>query len=220
MFSSNFKFPDPRTADEEGIVCIGGDLTMDTLLHAYSIGMFPWFNEEDPIIWWCPDPRSVIIPKDIHISKSMKTLLNTNKFEVRFNTSFYDVIKGCRHAKRKGEPGTWLTDDMTIAYTDLYENGYALSVETFEGDTLVGGLYGVIIDKCFFGESMFSNVPNASKIALIKLAQKLTELEFKFIDCQIHNPHLESMGAKLIEREKFLTLLNEGINFDINQNEI
>lgn len=220
MFSSNYKFPDPRTADEEGIVCIGGDLSMDTLLHAYSIGMFPWFNEEDPIIWWCPDPRSVIFPANIHISKTMKTVLNSKKFEVRFNTCFNEVIKGCRTAKRKGDPGTWLTDKMTKAYTDLYENGYALSVEVFEEETLVGGLYGVIIDKCFFGESMFSNVPNASKTALIKLAEKLNQLEFKFIDCQIHNPHLESMGAELIDRENFLNLLNDGINFDTNQHNI
>ena len=220
MFSSKFKFPDPNTADEEGIVCIGGDLTRETLLHAYSIGLFPWFNEKDPIIWWCPNPRSVLFPKSIHISKSLKTLLNSNKLEVRFNTCFQDVIKGCRNAKRKGDPGTWLTDEMTNAYTQLYETGYGLSVETFQDNILVGGLYGVIIDKCFFGESMFSNIPNASKVALVRLAQKLETLNFEFIDCQIHNPHLEKMGAVEIKREKFIKLLNKGINIDVNNVEI
>ncbi len=220
MFSSKYKFPDPNTADEEGIVCIGGDLTRETLLHAYSIGLFPWFNEEDPIIWWCPNPRSVLFPKSIHISKSLKTLLNSNKLEVRFNTCFQDVIEGCRNAKRKGDPGTWLTDEMTNAYTQLYETGYGLSVETFQDNILVGGLYGVIIDKCFFGESMFSNIPNASKVALVRLAQKLETLNFEFIDCQIHNPHLEKMGAVEIKREKFIKLLNKGINIDVNNVEI
>ena len=149
----------------------------------------------------------------------MRPMLSSSSYEVRFNTCFQDVIKGCRTVKRKGEPGTWLSDKMTSAYTDLYNHGYAISVETFKENKLVGGLYGVIIDKCFFGESMFSEIPNASKLALIKLAEKLEQLNFEFIDCQIHNPHLEKMGAELIDRENFLILLKKGINFDVNISE-
>ncbi len=219
MFKSNYDFPDVTTASEEGIVCQGADLNPDTLLHAYSLGMFPWFDEkEDPILWWCPDPRCIIFPSKIKISKSMRSVLRNKGFEVRYNTCFADLIEACKSAPRIGQGGSWLSKEMKSAYIAIHELGYANSVEVFLNNELVGGLYGISIGKCFFGESMFSKVANASKVALVHLSHTLAKEGFNFVDCQMYTDHLQRMGAEMITRNKFLSLLKDGINFDKNYN--
>lgn len=205
-------FPDPRHSDEDGLLAIGGDLSLERLIIAYSNGIFPWYNEGDPLLWWCPKPRFIIEPKEIKISKSMDKIIKKEEFKVTFNNDFEGVISNCKYTRENSGEGTWITDDMKEAYINLFKHGYAMSVESYKADELVGGLYGVKIGKCFFGESMFSKVSNASKIALIKLSQKLNEEGFIFIDCQMHTKHLESMGGKFVQWDTFKSLLNKGIN--------
>lgn len=203
-------FPNPEFSEEDGLLAIGGDLSLKRLLLAYCNGIFPWYNEGEPILWWCPKPRFIIIPEEVKISKSMKKIINREEFKVTFNNDFEGIITNCKYIREVSNEGTWISDDMKNAYINLYNNGYAMSVETYHKNELVGGLYGVIIGKCFFGESMFSKVSNASKIALIKLAEKLQDENFIFIDCQIHTKHLESMGGKFVEWGTFKDLLNRG----------
>lgn len=203
-------FPDPNLSEEDGLLAVGGDLSLERLLLAYSNGIFPWYNEGEPILWWCPKPRFILRPDKIKISKSMKKIMKKNVFDIKFNTNFSAVIKNCR-AMRENKEGTWITDDMENAYINLFEHGYALSVEAYFEDKLVGGLYGVIIGKCFFGESMFSKMSNSSKAALIILAEKLKNEGFVFIDCQVESRHLESMGAEFVSYDKFKQMLYEGI---------
>lgn len=205
----NYTFPDPRLASKEGLIAWGGDLSTDRILSAYKQGIFPWYNEDDPILWWSPDPRLILYPKDIKISKSLKKSLK--KYEVKFNTNFEEVIKQCRDTRVKNQEGTWILKEIIEAYTKLHDSGYVKSVETYFEKELVGGLYGVDLDGVFCGESMFSIKKDASKVALVRLAQKLESEGYKFIDCQIPTDHLKSMGAVEISRDKFLDMLESAL---------
>lgn len=204
-------FPNPELSEEDGLLAVGGDLSIDRLILAYSNGIFPWYSKGEPILWWSPKPRFVLMPEDIRISKSMKKIMRKGEFQVTFNNDFEGVIENCK-SMRENEEGTWITDEMKKAYIDLHKAGYAMSVETYFEGELVGGLYGVVIGRCCFGESMFCKVSNASKIALITLAQRLQELNFEFIDCQVYTEHLESMGAKMVEWDKFKTMIHDGLS--------
>jgi len=208
--SNDLAFPDPSLSEEDGLLAIDGDLSAERLLLAYSNGIFPWFSEDEPILWWSPDPRFIVYPKNIKISHSMKKLLKKNTYRVTYDTSFRDVISNCSNLRK--ETGTWITNEMIEAYCKLNELGYAHSVETWYQGKLVGGLYGVSIGKCFFGESMFSTMDNASKTAFITLGTLLEEKGFSIIDSQVYTTHLESLGAVYISRKKFLELVKEGIS--------
>lgn len=204
-------FPDPELSEEDGLLAIGGDLSLKRLILAYCNGIFPWYNEGEPIQWWCPKPRFIIIPDEVKISKSMKKVIKKGEFTVTFNNDFQGVISNCKSLRENNGEGTWISEEMKSAYINLFNNGYGMSVESYIGDEFVGGLYGVKIGKCFFGESMFSKVSNASKIALIILAERLKSEGFIFIDCQMHTNHLESMGGKFVEWSTFKDLLNRGL---------
>ena len=206
-----FTFPHPLHADPSGILGIGGDLSSKRLLLAYRFGIFPWYNVDEPIIWWFPDPRCVLFPTQVKISKSMRSVLNTGKYRITYDRNFSDVIKKCQIVKRKGQSGTWIHKEMIDAYAKLHQKGYAHSVEIWEDDDLVGGLYGISIGKIFFGESMFAEKPNTSKLALIKLAQKLESKGYTVIDCQQDTPHIRSMGAELISAHSFYNFLRENL---------
>ncbi len=203
---NELSFPHPEEAhNAEGIVAVGGDLSVDRLLLAYRSGIFPWFNADEPPIWWCPDPRCVLFPKDIKVHKSMRSYFNQKKFDVTYDKCFERVMRGCQTIVRKGQEGdTWITEDFIQAYTKLHEMGLAHSVEVWKDGELVGGLYGVSLGKVFFGESMFSHVPNASKYGFITLVKKLEQLGFWLIDNQIVSQHLLSLGATTISRKAFL----------------
>ncbi len=202
-------FPDVEEADEEGLLAIGGDLNTDRLLLAYKSGIFPWYNEEEAICWWSPNPRFVLFPGEIKVSKSMQTVLNNGNFRFTMNKAFKDVIKNCKTITRKEQDGTWIHPDIIEAYSKLHELGYVLSAEAWRDGELVGGLYGVMIGKVFFGESMFSKVSNASKFAFIKLVQQLKLQNLQLIDCQVYTAHLESLGARMIDRKEFISMLNQ-----------
>lgn len=205
----NIRFPNPELADDDGLLAFGGDLSAERLLEAYINGIFPWYNPEEPILWWCPKERYVIFPDKIHVSKSMKKYLRKHKIELVLNRDFKDTIHRCR-IKREKE-GTWIGDDMENAYKALHYKGFAVSVEAYEDGELAGGLYGVSIGKCFFGESMFSDKENGSKVALILFSKILQEQNFLFIDCQFYTEHLESMGGQYISWEEYKELLRKGI---------
>ncbi len=207
ILNANTEFPHPETANEDGIVAIGGDLSVGRLLKAYRSGIFPWFEEACPILWWSPDPRMVLFPKEIKVSKNMKKLITGKEFEVTFNKNFEEVIRNCAIIKRKGQSGTWITNEMIDAYCKLFKRGYARSVEVWKNKELVGGLYGVDLGDVFSGESMFSKVNNASKIGFITLADTLHKEGYKIIDCQVYTAHLESMGAVEIPRKEYLKFL-------------
>ena len=200
-------FPPVETATSDGILALGGDLTTDRLLLAYQNGIFPWFEEEQPIIWWSPNPRMVLFFEDLIVSKSMQTILKKKAFTVTFNQNFRAVISNCQQIKREGQNGTWITNDMIEAYCKLHELGHAKSVEVWQNDILVGGLYGVDLKSVFCGESMFSKVANASKVAFISLVNQLKLDNYKLLDCQVYNEHLESLGCREIPREQFLGIL-------------
>jgi leucyl/phenylalanyl-tRNA--protein transferase len=197
-------FPNPALAEEDGLLAIGGDLSLERLLLAYSNGIFPWFSEGDPILWFAPHQRCVIYPDRIKISKSMKQIINKNYFEITVNQCFENVIENCATVFRKDQDGTWITNDMQKAYINLHKNGYAHSVEVWHNKKLVGGLYGIRINKVFCGESMFSLASNASKIALIYLCNNF---DIDVVDCQLPNNHLLSLGAEMIEMKKYLEIL-------------
>lgn len=204
QLTQELTFPDPHYGDPDGLLAVGGDLSIDRLLLAYSNGIFPWYAFRDKQIqWWCPLQRFVIIPDEIHISHSMRTLMNKGQYKTTFNRAFHEVIRNCGNLRIE-EEGAWLGEEMTEAYTRLHEEGFATSVEVWDGNRLVGGLYGVTLGYCFFGESMFSLVPNASKLALIYLAQVFQELGGTLIDCQFETPHLKSMGGKYIDYEEYM----------------
>lgn len=208
--SDDLIFPHPSLAEEDGLLAVDGDLSPERLIVAYRNGIFPWFSEDEPILWWSPNPRFILYPKDIKVSHSMKKLLKKNTYKISFDTCFRDVISNCSNLRK--ESGTWITNDMIEAYCKLHELGYAHSVEAWYEDRLVGGLYGISIGKCFFGESMFSTMSNASKAAFITLCKKLEEKGYTMVDCQVYTEHLESLGAVNISREKFLELVEEGIS--------
>ncbi len=202
-------FPPVSEADEEGILAIGGDLDPERLKLAYKSGIFPWFNEGEPILWWSPDPRMVLFPDELIVSKSMRNILNRKQFKVTFNQSFEGVISNCQNIKRDGQNGTWISNEMIDAYCKLNEQGIAKSVEVWQDEVLVGGLYGIDLGHVFCGESMFSKVSNASKVAFIALVQYLKEANYKLLDCQVHNSHLESLGCREIDREAFISILKK-----------
>lgn len=206
-------FPDPKFADETGLLAVGGDLSPERLILAYSKGIFPWYSEGDPIMWWSPDPRMIIIPENLKVSKSLKQSIINKGFEIKFDTQFDKVISNCSKATRSDQDGTWITKEMKQAYLHLHYKGFAHSVETYFNGELVGGLYGISLGKAFFGESMFYKKRDASKISLYFLAQKLKEWNFHLIDAQVETEHLKSMGAQLISRQEFLILLNRALNY-------
>lgn len=208
----NLSFPHPSLAEEDGLLAIGGDLSVDRLVFAYSNGIFPWFNQGDPILWWCPQERFIIRPSEIHVSKSMHKFFRKHEVHIKLDRNFQDTMHRCR-LKREFAEGTWITDDMEKAYFNLFLNGFAHSVEAYVDGELAGGLYGVCIGRCFFGESMFSDQPNGSKIALILLAEILEQNNFVMIDCQFHTPHLESMGGETISYDEYTKLLAKGFDF-------
>ncbi len=202
-------FPDPKLADDDGLLAIGGDLSMKRLILAYSNGIFPWYNDGEPILWWAPKERFIIRPKDIHVSHSMRKFFRKHEISVRINRDFADTMHRCR-TKRENEEGTWINDDMEKAYKVLADNGFAISVEAFVDDELAGGLYGVSLGKCFFGERMFSDMENGSKIALIMLSRILEQNGYVMIDCQFETEHLKSMGGVAIIFDEYRDLLVEG----------
>ena len=203
-------FPNPENATADGLLAIGGDLSVERLLLAYNSGIFPWFEDDQPILWWSPNPRMILFPEKFKISKSFQKTLNNEKFKITFNQNFAEVIKNCASVPRKGQPGTWITEEMQEAYNRLHRIGRAVSIEVWEDETLVGGLYGVDLPerKVFCGESMFSLVSDASKVAFYYLSENVKSKNYKFIDCQIYNEHLESLGAEEMGRDEFLTLLS------------
>lgn len=204
---AQLQFPPVETADEEGLLAVGGDLRPARLLLAYRSGIFPWYSEGQPVLWWSPDPRFVLFPDRLRITKSMQRILRSGCFCSTWDKDFPAVINRCRHARRAGQFGTWITDGMEIAYCNLHRAGHAHSVEVWQDNELVGGLYGVIVGRCFCGESMFASVSNASKYALIQLVEQLKATGIELIDSQIPNSHMESMGAELIPRTEYLTYL-------------
>lgn len=210
QLSSELWFPPAEQFGEDGLVAIGGDLSPARLLLAYERGIFPWSAPEDPLLWWCPEPRAVLRPQEVKVSKSMRNVLNQGRFTVTFDTDFRGVMEGCAN---RPEEGTWITEDFIEAYVQLHELGFAHSVEAWnpEGE-LAGGLYGVSLGSLFFGESMFARQSNASKVAFIQLSRQLVHWGFQWMDCQIMNPHLESLGAYPITRDAFLQALEHGLH--------
>ncbi|MEI9946388.1 MAG: leucyl/phenylalanyl-tRNA--protein transferase [Chitinophagaceae bacterium] len=208
VLDNELDFPPVNTAEPDGLLAIGGDLSPERLLLAYRNGIFPWYEGEH-ILWWCPDPRFVLFPGELKINKSVKPLLNRNEFEFTINTAFKDVIHECKKINRPGQDGTWITNEVEKAYIKMHELGYAHSAEVWKEGELVGGLYGIKLGNVFFGESMFSKVSNASRYAFIKYIQQLKEEGIELIDCQVYTEYLESMGAKMIPGEEFITLLKK-----------
>ena len=201
-------FPPVSEANKDGILAIGGDLTPARLQLAYKSGIFPWFEDGEPIMWWSPNPRMVLFLDELIVSKSMRNILNRNIFKITFNQNFRDVISNCQNIKREGQNGTWITNDMIEAYCELHQLGIAKSIEVWQNDILVGGLYGINLGHVFCGESMFSKVSNASKVAFIALVNQLKKENYKLLDCQVYNPHLESLGCREINRIDFMEILN------------
>jgi len=204
LASDNVEFPPTHTAlnDPNGLLAAGGDLSPERLLAAYKRGIFPWFSDDQPILWWSPNPRTVFFPKDIHISKSMAKFIRKCDWQVRLDSDFEQVVEACS-ASRDGQDGTWICEDMKTAYAELHNLGFAHSIEVFQGDALIGGLYGIGLGRTFFGESMFSNCSNASKYGFILFSRWALKSGFTLIDGQVENPHLSSLGAVTISREKF-----------------
>ncbi|WP_018613872.1 leucyl/phenylalanyl-tRNA--protein transferase [Segetibacter koreensis] len=206
VVDKNLWFPPVTEALPDGLLAIGGDLSVERLLLAYRQGIFPWFDGDVPM-WWSPDPRFVLFPDELKVSKSMKVLLKRNAFEFTVNKAFTEVIKACKEKQRIGQPGTWITDDVESAYIQLHTSGYAHSAEVWLNEELAGGLYGIKMGNIFFGESMFSHVSNASKYAFIKYVSMLKKEGVQLIDCQVYTEHLESLGARMIERKTFLQFI-------------
>lgn len=209
ILGQNDDFPAPETASDLGLLAIGGDLSPERLVTAYSAGIFPWFDESQPILWWSPDPRMVLFPQNLKISRSMRQILKKGIFEVSYNQAFGEVMRNCALIPRKGQDGTWITPEMESAYLELYRRGIAQSVEVWKEEKLVAGLYGIYLkdQKIFCGESMFTHVSNGSKYGFIKFVERLKRQGVRLIDCQIHTEHLASLGAEEIPREEFLSYL-------------
>jgi len=203
-------FPEQSHADEDGLLMVGDRLSIKWLLTAYHKGIFPWYNEGQPVLWWSPDPRMVVKPEEVYISKSMRKVLRDGRFTVTYNQNFLEVILACKRIKRSGQHDTWITNGMLQAYLNLHQQGHAMSVEVWLEDQLVGGLYGVDLKEkgVFCGESMFATVSNASKVGFITLSRKLHQENYHLIDCQVYTNHLESLGADEISREAFLEYLD------------
>ncbi len=201
-------FPPAYLADDSGLLAIGGDLKPERLLTAYKMGIFPWFNPNEPILWWSPNPRFVIFPDELRVTKSMKQVLRGDKFKITFDTDFMGVIRGCQEVPRPGQNGTWISEEIIESYYRLFQKGFIHTVEVWQEGELVGGLYGGVLGKCFFGESMFAKVSNASKAGFITLAKNLEEQKFELIDCQVYTTHLESLGGRMIPRMDFLKIVD------------
>ncbi|MCF8296799.1 MAG: leucyl/phenylalanyl-tRNA--protein transferase [Saprospiraceae bacterium] len=204
-------FPNPNEAIKEGLLAVGGDLSAERILQAYSNGIFPWYSDEEPIMWWSPNPRLVLFPEKFKISKSLKQKIRKGVFEIKFDSRFEEVIEHCSEVPRAEQDGTWITEEMKQAYINLYNHGFAHSVETYYDGKLVGGLYGLSLGNIFFGESMFHILTDASKVAFYFLVEKIKEWNFDLIDCQVKTNHLISLGAEEISREKYLELLSVSI---------
>lgn len=204
-----FIFPHPVLREPDGLMAVGGDLSPERILLAYRWGIFPWYHSDQPVLWWWLAPRLMVKPNDVHISRSLRRVLNQNRFEVTFNQDFNAVITHCSTIERAGQEGTWIVPEMIEAYQKLHDLGYAHSVEVYEDDRLAGGIYGISLGRIFFGESMFSLKPNASKVAFVHLARQLSGSGFEWIDCQQDTPHMRSLGGKLIEEESFLSILRD-----------
>ena len=208
LSKDHIAFPHPELANEDGILAFGCVLSSDRLLHAYRIGLFPWFNPEDPILWWSPDPRFVLFPDELKVSKSMRPYFNQKKFTLSFDTQFEAVMRACQSQYRPGQVGgTWISEEMIAAYCQLYELGFAHSCEVWRGEELVGGLYGLALGKVFYGESMFARASNASKFGFISLVRYLRDRGYWLIDCQQKTDHLESLGGRSIPRAEFLEVM-------------
>lgn len=211
LLNDNLIFPSVEMATSEGIVAMGGDLGIERLLLAYRSGIFPWYNEDEPIVWWSPDPRFVLFPEKLRVTKSMQSVLNNGTFRFTINRAFNKVLQNCKSITRKDQEGTWITPEVQKAYTELHELGYAHSAEAWMNGELVGGLYGIKLGNVFFGESMFSTISNASKFAFINYVRQLQKENIALIDCQVYTAHLESLGAKMIKREIFMDLLRTNL---------
>ena len=207
--SEELLFPLPENAREDGLLAIGGDLSAARLLLAYENGIFPWFSKNEPILWWSPDPRFILFTDKIHVSKSMKKFLKKEVFKVTFDTAFLEVVTNCSKIKRPKQKGTWITKEMIAAYQNLHDIGVAHSAEVWQDGVLCGGIYGISLGGCFFGESMFSKKDNASKVALVVLLKKLKEKNISILDCQVYSDHLKTMGAEEISRNLFLDILKK-----------
>jgi leucyl/phenylalanyl-tRNA--protein transferase len=212
LLSDAIEFPPPHLASRDGLLAVGGDLRQERLILAYKMGIFPWFSDGDPILWWSPDPRLVLYPSEIKISKTLNKIIKKNVFNVTMDMAFDEVINQCAQARLQKKQGTWIVKDMIDAYCKLHKSGFAHSMEVWQQGELAGGLYGVSLGKCFFGESMFTRVSNASNVALVKLAKYLSELSFDLIDCQVATEHLIRFGAREIPRKLFLTQLETSLN--------
>ena len=209
LLGNELVFPPVEMASTEGILAFGGDLQPQRLMLAYQSGIFPWYNEGEPIIWYSPDMRMVLFPEELYISKSMRRLMAKNEFTLTWNKAFEKVIDQCQKSPRKDQLGTWITEEMKQAYIKLHKMGFAKSIEVWHEDKLIGGLYGIDLGHVFCGESMFSKVSNTSKLAFIHLVQELQKKDYKLIDCQVYNEHLESLGAREIPRQEFMGFLSE-----------
>ncbi len=216
LSKNNFAFPPVHLADQDGLLAIGGDLNPQRLLQAYSEGIFPWFGADEPYLWWSPDPRFVLFTDELKVSKSMRNYFNGQKFQVTFDRAFRKVVESCRDSFRKGQDGTWITSEMLDAYHALHLLGYAHSVEVWQDENLVGGLYGISLGLIFFGESMFARVSNASKYGFITLVRILRERGFVLVDCQQETPHLASLGARPVSRKIFIDMLQHNSSHATN----
>jgi leucyl/phenylalanyl-tRNA--protein transferase len=210
-FNQDMDFPDPAREDVDDLLAIGGDLTPQRLVTAYSKGIFPWFSQDSPILWWSPDPRMVLFPGELHISRRLQRTLAQGRFQVSLNLDFQGVITSCASIRRKGGAGTWIVPSMIQAYTRLHQLGYAHSLEVWDQGLLAGGIYGVALKRAFFGESMFHKLSGASKVALVYLVRRLQEQGFYFLDCQQSSRHLQGFGAREISRREFLQLLKNAL---------
>ncbi|MEL6969433.1 MAG: leucyl/phenylalanyl-tRNA--protein transferase [Bacteroidota bacterium] len=206
---NELNFPHPQQASSDGLLAVGGDLSVKRLLLAYSWGIFPWYTHGDPILWWHPDPRFVLFPDQLRVSKSMRPYFNQKRYQATYNQAFAEVIRACSAVDRRGQESTWITEEMIDAYIALHAAGFAHSVEVWQGEELVGGLYGIAIGRVFFGESMFARASNASKFGFITLVQDLKKWGFELVDCQQETRHLASLGAKAIPRREFLDVLTK-----------
>ena len=204
-------FPPPELAERDGLLCVGGDLSEERLLLAYSMGIFPWYSDGDPVLWWSPDPRLVLFPRELKVSRSLRQVLKNNIYEITIDAAFPEVIRNCAGAKRKGDEGTWITEEITDAYIQLHRSGFAHSIESWQNGELAGGLYGVALGSVFFGESMFAKKTNASKVAFVALVQQLLKWDFVLIDCQVTTRHLISFGAREIPRSEFMQRVRKAI---------
>ena len=211
LLTDKIAFPPPHFASKEGLLAVGGNLSRKRLLLAYRMGIFPWFSDDEPILWWSPDPRLVLYPHEIKVSKTLSKIIKKEVFKVTMDTAFVQVINQCAQIRLENNQGTWIVKDMIDAYCTLHESGFAHSVEAWYQGELAGGLYGVSLGRCFFGESMFTRISNASNVALVKLVEYLKALSFDMIDCQLTTQHLLRFGAREIPRAKFLTQLEESL---------